>query len=313
MTSTSASDGNRPIEPIGRPAFECRGVKAGYGSVTIVPTFDLIAEAGTVVAILGPNGAGKTTLLRLLVGLAAPTTGRAEVLGRPPAQNDTFLDSIGYLAQDVPLYQRLTAQDHLGLGAHLNRHWDAQEARARLSRLHIPLDRPVAELSGGQRAQIGLGLALAKRPKVLLLDEPVAALDPLARREFLASLSEAVAEGDRSVVLSSHLLHDLERVCDHVILLASSRVQLCAEIDDVLASHRMLLGPRRTVAGVEPTISVVKSTLTTNQTRLVARIDGPVLDPTWEVSEMGLEDIILAYMGQDGSSVPPISVLGGVQ
>jgi len=294
-------------------AIETHGVGKRYGSQWALQDCTLAVPRGRVTALVGPNGAGKSTLLRLLVGLAAPTTGRAQVLGRPPAQHEGFLDSIGYLAQDVPLYQRLTAEDHLGLGAHLNRHWDAQEARARLSRLQIPLDRPVAKLSGGQRAQIGLGLALAKRPKVLLLDEPVAALDPLARREFLASLSEAVAEGDLSVVLSSHLLHDLERVCDHVILLASSRVQLCAEIDDVLASHRMLLGPRRTVAGVEPSISVVKSTLTTNQTRLVARIDGPVLDPTWEVSELGLEDIILAYMGQDGSSVPPISVLGGVQ
>ena len=294
-------------------AIETHGVGKRYGSQWALQDCTLAVPRGRVTALVGPNGAGKSTLLRLLVGLAAPTTGRAQVLGRPPAQHEGFLDSIGYLAQDVPLYQRLTAEDHLGLGAHLNRHWDAQEARARLSRLQIPLDRPVAKLSGGQRAQIGLGLALAKRPKVLLLDEPVAALDPLARREFLASLSEAVAEGDLSVVLSSHLLHDLERVCDHVILLASSRVQLCAGIDDVLASHRMLLGPRRTVAGVEPSISVVKSTLTTNQTRLVARIDGPVLDPTWEVSELGLEDIILAYMGQDGSSVPPISVLGGVQ
>ena len=284
-------------------AIETHGVGKRYGSQWALQDCTLTVPRGRVTALVGPNGAGKSTLLRLLVGLAAPTTGRAQVLGRPPAQHEGFLDSIGYLAQDVPLYQRLTAEDHLGLAAHLNRHWDAQEARARLSRLQIPLDRPVAKLSGGQRAQIGLGLALAKRPKVLLLDEPVAALDPLARREFLASLSEAVAEGDLSVVLSSHLLHDLERVCDHVILLASSRVQLCAEIDDVLASHRMLLGPRRTVAGVEPSISVVKSTLTTNQTRLVARIDGPVLDPTWEVSEMGLEDIILAYMGQDLSLI----------
>jgi ABC-2 type transport system ATP-binding protein len=294
-------------------AIETHGVGKKYGSQWALQDCTLAVPRGRVTALVGPNGAGKSTLLRLLVGLAAPTTGRAQVLGRPPAQNDGFLDSIGYLAQDVPLYRRLTAEDHLGLGAHLNRHWDAQGARARLSRLQIPFDRPVAKLSGGQRAQIGLGLALAKRPQVLLLDEPVAALDPLARREFLASLSEAVAEGDLSVVLSSHLLHDLERVCDHVILLASSRVQLCAEIDDVLASHRMLLGPRRTVAGVEPSISVVKSTLTTNQTRLVARIDGPVLDPSWEVSELGLEDIILAYMGQDGSIGPSISVLGGVQ
>ena len=177
-------------------AIETHGVGKRYGSQWALQDCTLAVPRGRVTALVGPNGAGKSTLLRLLVGLAAPTTGRAQVLGRPPAQNDGFLDSIGYLAQDVPLYRRLTAEDHLGLGAHLNRHWDAQGARARLSRLQIPLDRPVAKLSGGQRAQIGLGLALAKRPQVLLLDEPVAALDPLARREFLASLSEAVAEGE---------------------------------------------------------------------------------------------------------------------
>ena len=254
---------------------------------------------GRVTALVGPNGAGKTTLLRLLVGLATPSAGEAWVLGRPPTQSEDYLNSIGYLAQDVPLYRRLTANDHLRLGAHLNRNWDDIGARARLERLGIPLDRPVAKLSGGQKAQVGLGLALAKQPQILLLDEPVAALDPLARREFLASLTEAVAGGDLSVVLSSHLLHDLERVCDHVILLACGHTQLCEDIDEVLATHRMLVGPKRTSAGVEPSVSVIKSTSTSNQLRLVARVDGPVLDPSWDISELGLEDIILAYMGQD--------------
>jgi ABC-2 type transport system ATP-binding protein len=157
----------------------------------------------------------------------------------------------------------------------------------------------VSTLSGGQRAQVGLGLALAKRPRLLLLDEPVAALDPLARREFLVSLTEAVADGDLSVILSSHLLHDLERVCDHVILLAASRTQICSDIDDVLASHRMLVGPRRTTSDIEPSLEVVKATQTTNQTRLLVRTRRPILDPSWDVSEVGLEDIILAYMGQD--------------
>jgi ABC-2 type transport system ATP-binding protein len=269
---------------------------------------------GRVTVLVGPNGAGKTTLLRLLVGLSTPTEGEAELLGRAPEQSEGFLASIGYLAQDVPLYRRLSAEDHLALGAHLNRHWDATGARDRLLRLRVPLDRPVAKLSGGQRAQVGLGLALAKRPQVLLLDEPVAALDPLARREFLTSLTEAVADGGLSVVLSSHLLHDLERVCDHVILLASSRTQLCAEIDDVLATHRMLVGPRRPVAGVERSVHVIKSTQTTNQTRLLARLDGPVLDPTWEVTEVGLEEIILAYMGHDEPEASEmVTLMGGTR
>jgi ABC-2 type transport system ATP-binding protein len=203
------------------------------------------------------------------------------------------------LAQEVPLYKRLSADDHLALGAHLNANWDASGARDRLAALRVPTDRPIATLSGGQRAQVGLGLALAKRPQVLLLDEPVAALDPLARREFLASLSEAVADGDLSVMLSSHLLHDLERVCDHVILLAAARTQICEDIDTVLASHRMLLGPRRSVSDAERGFLVIKATHTANQTRLLVRLDGPVLDPTWEVSEVSLEEVVLAYMGMD--------------
>jgi ABC-2 type transport system ATP-binding protein len=294
------------------PALRAIGLGKRYGPKWALQDCSFSVPQGRVTALVGPNGAGKTTLLRLLVGLASSTAGQAEVLGRRPDQSAAFLSSVGYLAQDVPLYGRLTAEDHLRIGAHLNQRWDEPGARERLERLRIPMDRPVAKLSGGQRAQVGLGLTLAKRPQVLLLDEPVAALDPLARREFLSALTEAVAEGDLSVILSSHLLHDLERVCDHVILLAESRTQLCADIDDVLASHRMLIGPRRSTSDIERSIHVVKATHTANQSRLVARLDGPVLDPCWELSEVGLEDVILAYMGQEASHIEEhLSVLGG--
>jgi ABC-2 type transport system ATP-binding protein len=280
------------------PAVQTAGLGKRYGPVWALQDCSVSVPRGRVSALVGPNGAGKTTLLKILAGLSAPSTGEALVLGRAPGQSGEFLDSIGYLAQEVPLYKRLSADDHLGLGAHLNRHWDATAARARLAALRIPADRPVATLSGGQRAQVGLGLALAKRPQVLLLDEPVAALDPLARREFLASLAEAAADGDLSVVVSSHLLHDLERVCDHLNLLAASRTQLCDSIDDVLAAHRVLVGPRRDTAEARRGLTVIKSTRTTRQTRLLARLDGPVLDPSWTVTEVGLEDIVLAYMGE---------------
>jgi ABC-2 type transport system ATP-binding protein len=280
------------------PAVRTTGLGKRYGSAWALQDCSVLVPRGRVSALVGPNGAGKTTLLKILAGLSAPSAGEAAVLGRPPAQNEEFLDSIGYLAQDLPLYKRLSADDHFGLGAHLNCQWDAAGARARLAALRIPADRPVATLSGGQRAQVGLSLALAKRPRVLLLDEPVAALDPLARREFLTSLAGAAAEADLSVLLSSHLLHDLERVCDHLILLAASRAQLCGDIDDVLATHRVLTGPRRPAADAERGLNVIKSTQTTRQTRLLVRLDGPVLDPSWEVTEPGLEDIVLAYMGQ---------------
>jgi ABC-2 type transport system ATP-binding protein len=295
------------------PAIETRGLGKRYGSLWALQECAIAVPQGHVTALVGPNGAGKTTLLRILAGLSTPTTGEARVLGRPPQQSEEFLSSIGYLAQDVPLYKRLSAKDHLQMGAHLNRSWDATAARERLAALKIPIDRPVATLSGGQRAQVGLGLALAKRPRLLLLDEPVAALDPLARREFLGSLSEAVADGDLSVVLSSHLLHDLERVCDHVILLANAHTQICNDIDDVLISHRVLVGRRRSTDSWERTLDVIKTTHTTNQTRLLVHVNGPVLDPTWEVSEVGLEDIIMAYMGQDQPLAGgPFSLIGAV-
>ncbi|HEY3843124.1 MAG TPA: ABC transporter ATP-binding protein [Acidimicrobiales bacterium] len=295
------------------PTVQTTGLGKRYGSLWALQDCSVSVPPGRVTALVGPNGAGKTTLLKVLAGLIAPSTGAAAVLGRRPQQTSEFLDSIGFLAQEVPLYRRLSADDHLAVGARLNRHWDATGARARLATLRVPIDRPVATLSGGQRAQVGLSLALAKRPQLLLLDEPVAALDPLARREFLLSLTEAVADGNLSVILSSHLLHDLERVCDHLVLLAGSRTQICDDIEDVLAGHRMLVGPRRDAADVEPGVTVIKSTQTDRQTRLLVRVSRPILDPSWEIGDVGLEDIILAYMGRDDAVDPrSIPVLRGL-
>jgi ABC-2 type transport system ATP-binding protein len=277
-------------------AIETSGLGKRFGSTWALQECTLAVPPGRVTALVGANGAGKTTLLRLLVGLAAPSSGTASVLGAAPDGSEDFLAGIGYLAQDVPLYRRLSADDHIGLGARLNRRWDAEGARRRLAALNVPTDRPVQTLSGGQRAQVGLSLSLAKQPELLLLDEPVASLDPLARREFLATLSEAVAEGGLSVVVSSHLLHDLERICDHVILLSASRVLLCDDIEDVLATHRILVGPRRELRDVESNLDVVRAVQTQRQTRLLVRTDRPVLDPAWEIDEVGLEDVILGYM-----------------
>jgi len=294
-------------------AIETVSLGKRYGSTWGLQDCSIEVPEGGISALVGPNGAGKTTLLRLLVGLRRPTSGKARVLGRAPAQDDgDFLASVGFLAQDIPLYRQLSGAEHLRIGAHLNCQWDAAVAEQRLTALRVPLDRPVHSLSGGQRAQVALSLALAKRPRVLLLDEPLAALDPLARREFLTSLANVAVEGDVTVVLSSHLVHDLERVCNHLILLTASRVRLCADIDDVLAAHRVLVGPRRSTAELERLFTVVKVTQTERQSRVLARLDGPVLDPAWEESEVGLEDIILAYMAQDEAlTAGPLSMVGG--
>ena len=210
----------------------------------------LSVPEGRVVGLVGLNGAGKTTLLNLATGMTAPTAGTIEVLGGRPAAGPAQLARVGYLAQDAPVYPGLSVADHLKLGARLNPGWDDALARRRIDQLDLDAGRKAGKLSGGQRAQLALTLALGKRPELLILDEPVASLDPLARREFLQDLMGTVADQQLSVVLSSHLISDLERVCDYLIVLADSRV----------------------------------------------RVAGPVLDPAWTVSEVGLEDLVLAYM-----------------
>jgi ABC-2 type transport system ATP-binding protein len=195
----------------------------GRHRITALSDCSIAVPEGRISALVGPNGAGKTTLLRLLSGLASPTSGSASIRGSAPRQDPVFLADIGFLAQEAPLYRRLSAEAHIAIGAHMNPRWDGESVRDRLRGLSIPLDAMVGTLSGGQRAQVALALTLAKRPRVLLLDEPVAALDPLARRHFLGTLADAVAEGGLTVVLSSHLVADIERVCDHLILLSASR------------------------------------------------------------------------------------------
>jgi ABC-2 type transport system ATP-binding protein len=222
-------------------AIDTHELSKRYRRASALTECTVAVPEGRVCALIGPNGAGKTTLLRILAGLVRPSAGTVSVLDGQPRQDPAFLADIGFLAQEIPLYRSFTAEDHLRLGAHLNPRWDAALARTRLAELKIPLDQRVGTLSGGQRAQVALVMTLAKRPRLLLLDEPFAALDPLARRNFVAALASAVTDeaGRLTVVLSSHLVTDLERVCDHLILLAGSRVQLAGDIDTLLAEQRV--------------------------------------------------------------------------
>ncbi len=300
-----------------KPAIETSGLTKQYRRVTALNNCTISVPEGRISALVGPNGAGKTTLLRLLAGLAEPTGGRAAVLGSTPRQDPVYLAEVGFLAQEVPLYRRRTAEDHIGIGAHLNPRWDGESVRARLAGLRIPLDRPAGTLSGGQRAQLALALTLAKRPRLLLLDEPLAALDPLARQSFLAALAEAAAGGDLTIVLSSHLIADTERVCDHLILLAESEVQLCDDTESLLAQHRILTGPRKDTTAIARTHSIVREDTTPRQTTLLVRLNGPVIDPAWAVDEPNLEEIVLGYMsaGQAGHDAGPagarLTAIGG--
>jgi ABC-2 type transport system ATP-binding protein len=258
----------------------------------------LSVPAGHVVGLVGPNGAGKTTLLSLATGMLAPTTGTIEVLGGRPAAGPAQLARVGYLAQDAPVYPGLSVAEHLKLGARLNPGWDAPLARRRIDQLDLDPRRKAGKLSGGQRAQLGLTIALAKRPELLILDEPVASLDPLARREFLQDLMEAVAEEQVNIVLSSHLINDLERVCDYLIVLADARVRIAGPVDDLLAAHRLLSGPRRDEGSLPAGMQVISGSHTDRQSTLLVGTSGPILDPAWTVTEIGLEDLVLAYMKQ---------------
>lgn len=292
-------------------AIVADGLGKRYGGKWALRECSFVVPVGRVCGLVGANGAGKTTLLKLLTGLSRPSTGRAEVAGQAPGDRAEFLSEIGYLAQDVPLYRRWSVADHLRMGAHLNPRWDDSTGRDRLRALRIPLEQKVGTLSGGQRAQVALALALAKRPRVLMLDEPVAALDPLARRSFLSTLAEAVADGDLTVILSSHLVADLERVCDHLVVLAESRTVLAAELDDVLASHRLLTAARRDTSAIEREHTVLRIERTHRQVSLWVRLEGPLHDPNWQLEELSLEEIMLAYLGL-GSSQPAEPTLSEV-
>jgi ABC-2 type transport system ATP-binding protein len=278
--------------------IETEGLSKQYRRTTALSDCTLSIPAGHVVGLVGPNGAGKSTLLNLATGMLAPTTGTIKVLGGPPGVGPAQLARVGFLAQDAPVYAGLSVADHLKLGAHLNPGWDTALARRRIERLDLDLGQKAGTLSGGQRAQLALTLAVAKRPELLILDEPVASLDPLARREFLQDLMETVAEQSVSVVLSSHLISDLERVCDYLIVLVASRVRVAGPVDELLAAHHLLSGPRRDPGSLPDGMQVISASHTDVQATLLVRTSGRVLDPAWTVSEVGLEDLVLAYMSQ---------------
>jgi ABC-2 type transport system ATP-binding protein len=286
------------------PVIETEGLGKRYGTRWALAGCTLSIPAGHVVGLVGPNGAGKSTLINLATGMLAPSAGTIEVLGGRPAAGPAQLARVGYLAQDAPLYAGLPVADHLRLGAHLNPGWDADLARGRVERLGLDPKQKAGTLSGGQRAQLALSLAVAKRPELLILDEPVASLDPLARREFLQDLMESVAEQEVSVVLSSHLISDLERACDYVIVLVDSRVRVAGPADELLAVHHLLSGPRRDPASLPGGLEVIAASHTDVQTTLLVRSRGQVFDPAWTVSEVGLEDLVLAYMRQAAGSAP---------
>ena len=289
--------------------LEADGLGKRYGRMWALSGCTLAIPSGKVVGLVGPNGAGKTTLLDLSVGLLQPSSGSIRVLGGNPGATSAQLARVGYVAQDAPTYAGLSVRDHLRFGAWMNPGWDGKFARDRIERLGLEPSQRAGQLSGGQRAQLALTLAVAKRPELLVLDEPVASLDPLARREFLQGLMEVVAEHGASVILSSHLVADLERVCDYLVVLVDSRLQLAGEINHLLATHYRLTGSRHGPGTLPSDQQLIGESHTDRQSTLVVRTDSPILDPAWSVERLDLEDLVLAYMSRSVER-PARSMLG---
>ena len=285
--------------------IETSGLGKRYGSSWALRDCTIAIPEGSLAALVGPNGAGKTTLMQMLTGLAVPSAGAVTVLSDQPAGSATALNGIAFVAQDTPVYKNLSAGDMVHLTKNLNRSFDRQYALARLAELGIPLKRKAGKLSGGQQAQLALTLALARRPRLLILDEPLAMLDPLARHDFMAVVLTAMADEGVSIVLSSHALPELERVADYLVLLSRGEVQVAGEVDDLLGYHRMLTGPTTEADAYARRLDVVLASRAEAQTRLLVRT-GATPEPTapgWEAHSISLEELVMAYLRAPGAAV----------
>ncbi len=286
---------------------ECARLGKRYGRTWGLRGCTLAIPAGRVVALVGPNGAGKTTLLHILVGLLTPTEGAVAVLDGEPAGSPAALDGIAFVAQDAPLYKNLPAGEMLRVARNLNWHWDQERAETRLAELGIPRTKKVGELSGGQQAQLALTVALARRPALLVLDEPLAWLDPLARHDFMASVMAAAAEDGMSVIMSSHVLAELEPVADYLVMLSAGRVQVAGEVDDLLASHRVLTGPAGESGKLADRMCVLQCRQAGAQAHLLVRTTRPAepVPAGWESRPVALQELVLAYLRQPGAAALP--------
>lgn len=287
--------------------IETSGLAKRYRRTWALRDCSLAIPAGHVVALVGPNGAGKTTLLNIAVGLLRPTSGQISVLDGERPGSDRARARIGFVAQDSPLYGHLSANEMLRLARNLNHTWDDERARARLAELGIPLDRKVRQLSGGQRAQLALTIAIARRPEVLILDEPMASLDPLARHDLMASLMAAVAQDGLSVLFSSHVVSELERIADYLVVLNDGRLQVAGEVDALVGAHRILTGPSGEMTLDSKRFAVVHASHAAAQAHLLVRASAPAdpAPPGWQSQPASLEDLVLGYLRDPKASVLP--------
>lgn len=289
--------------------IEATGLGRRFGRHWATRDIDLAVPEHSVVGLVGPNGAGKSTLLHLASGLIEPTAGSIRTLGGRPA-NAAVLPDISFVAQDAPLPRRARLSELVTMARKMNTRWDDRVVTERCDELGLRADQRVGTLSGGQRAQLALALALAKQPRLVMLDEPVASLDPLARRAFLRVLMAAVAERELTVVFSTHLLDDLERTCDHLIVLGQGTVRLTGAIDDIVARHAVLVGPveQPLPGGVTPILgATTQSTTASRPHQQLVTLDRAIHDPRWQQLTPALEEIVLAHLAVEQPSVlrPP--------
>lgn len=274
-----------------------------YGKSWALLDCTLTVPEGVLAALVGPNGAGKSTLMNITAGLAVPTAGTLTVLDGQHAGSPVALDDIAFMAQDAPVYKNLSVADMVHLTKNLNRRFDESFARARLTELGIPLKKKSGKLSGGQQAQVALTMALARRPRLLILDEPLSALDPLARQDFMATVMTTMADDGTSVLLSSHALADIERVADYLIVLGDGQLRVAGDVEDLLAIHRVLTGPAAEADRYAGQFSVIQDKRAGAQAHLLVRstrADDPV-PPGWEAHPVSLEELTLAYLRGSGN------------
>ena len=257
----------------------------------------LTIPKGAVVGLAGPNAAGKSTLLSLAAGVLAPSKGSISVLGDDPLRTPEILGEVGYVAQGAPIYRSFRVGDTIEFARRTNSRWDREIAVELLTR--IDSRTKVGALSAGERARLALALALGKRPRLVLLDEPFASLDPLAARELLQLLMDGVAELGATVVVASHVVADIQRVCDHIVLLTGGSVRLEGDVEELLESHRLLTGPRRPLGSIRGVREVVRERYSGRQLTMLVTTDGPIVDPSWTVESVSLEELLLAYMAPE--------------
>ena len=287
--------------------IETRALGKSYGSTRALRDCTLAIPDGHVVALVGPNGAGKSTLLNLAVGLATPSAGEVRVLGGLVAGSLPALDGIAFVAQDTPLFKNLSAADLIHMTRNLNLRFDQGYAEHRLGELGISLRQKAGKMSGGQQAQVALTLALARRPQLLVLDEPMAMLDPLARHDFMATVMTAIADDGVSVVLSSHVLAELERVADYLVLVSHGSVRVAGEVADLLRTHRVLTGPAAESQRYASQWNVVHASGDAPLAHLLVRGDGAAdpVPPGWQAHSLTLEELTLAYLREPGAAALP--------